>query len=47
MGGCYEIPRRMLVEFVVVDGMVFGDIIVLIVVVKCKELLSNRDTDAV
>jgi hypothetical protein len=47
VGGRYEIPRRTPVEFVVMDGVVFGDVIVLIVVVKCKELLSNGDVDAV
>ena len=31
-------------EFVVMDGVVFGDVIVLIVVVKCKELLSSTGT---
>ncbi len=47
VGGPYEIPRRTPVEFVVVDGVMFGDVIVLIVVVECKELLSDGDTDAV
>ncbi len=40
-------PRRTQVEFVVVDGVVLGDVIVLIVMVKCKELLSGGDVDAV
>jgi hypothetical protein len=47
VGGRYEIPRRTPVEFVVVDGVVFGDVIILILVVKCKELLSDGDADAV
>ncbi len=47
VGGCYDIPRRTPVEFVVVDGMVLGALIVLIVVVKCKELLSDGDANVV
>ncbi len=47
VGGNYEIPRRMPVEFVVMDGMVFGDVIVLIVMVECKGMLSNGEVDAV